>query len=79
MDSDELVVVNLDELASRWQIPVERVMYFITDCAMPMDDEGQGKWFSDNWELVIAEKQKAFDASLFPEKFRQDQLEQLPL
>ena len=63
-----ILVVNLDEIASRWQIPVERIKYFITDCGMnPAKPE---KWGAKHWDLLMQEKQKAFDDSLFPRKFR---------
>lgn len=67
---ERLLVVNLDEIASRWQIPVDRIMHFIVECGMPMDDEGRGKWFAEHSDLVLKEKQEAFEAALFPQKFR---------
>ena len=66
----ELVVVNLDEIAARWQIPVERVKYFITDCGMPVEDEERGRWFAEHTDLIMEEKRKAFDALLFPRPLR---------
>ena len=53
MERDCLVVVNLDEIAARWQIPVERLVYFITFCGMPVEDEARGKWFAENSELIL--------------------------
>lgn len=75
MERERLVVVNLDEIAARWQIPVERVKYFITDCGMPVGDEARGKWFAENSELVLQEKQKAFNALLFPRPLRPEPTE----
>ena len=70
---ERFVVINLDALVSRWQIPVERIKYFITDCGLdPMEPE---KWAADNWELFLKEKQEAFEASLFPGKFRPESTE----
>jgi hypothetical protein len=67
-----LVVVDISELAKRWQIPVERVKYFIADCGMnPAQPE---KWGVEHWEILMQEKQKAFDDSLFPEKLRPEPL-----
>jgi hypothetical protein len=67
---ERLVAINLDEIASRWQIPVERVKYFIADCGMPVEEKGRGQWFAEHTDLILEEKQKAFDASLFPGKLR---------
>jgi hypothetical protein len=65
---ERLRVINLDELAIRWQIPVERIKYFITDCGMnPAQPE---KWAASHWEVFMKEKQEAFESSLFPEKLR---------
>jgi hypothetical protein len=60
-----LIVFNLDEIAARWQIPVERVNHFITDLGMPVSDEERGKWFSEHLYLILKEKRQAFEASLF--------------
>lgn len=68
-----LTVVNLDELAQRWQIPVERVKYLIVDCGMDM--EAPEKWAAANSEIVLREKQKAFDESLFPQHLRREPAE----
>ncbi len=63
-----LRVVDLDELAARWQIPVEVVKTFIVDYGMnPTHPED---WVPDHWDLWISEKQKAFEASVFPARFR---------
>ncbi len=61
-------MVDLDELAARWQIPVEVVKTFIVDYGMnPIHPED---WVPDHWDLWISEKQKAFEASVFPARFR---------
>ena len=68
MERAPLVVISLDEIASRWQIPVERIIYFITNCGMnPAEPE---KWGVENWDLLIKEKQEAFEDSLFPRELR---------
>jgi hypothetical protein len=59
-----LLVVNLDELASRWQVPIERIMYFVTDCGL--DPTCPEDWVPEHWDLFIEEKQKAFEDLLFP-------------
>lgn len=66
--NEKLSVIDLDELAARWQIPVEKVIYFITDCGM--DPTAPEEWVPDHWDLWIAEKQAAFEALLFPREFR---------
>ncbi len=66
----KMVVVSLDEIASRWQIPVERIQYFITELGMPLTDTERGRWFSDHADLILQEKQKAFEDLLFPRRFR---------
>lgn len=71
----ELIVVNLSEIAARWQIPVERIQYFITDLDMPVEEEERGKWFAEHTDLVLEEKQKAFDASVFPGHLRPEPTE----
>jgi len=68
MKKEKLIVVNIDELASRWLIPVERVIYLITDCGMDMQQPE--KWAAQHWDLIMEEKRKAFDDLLFPRKFR---------
>lgn len=65
-----MIVVNLDEIAARWQIPVERIKYFITDLNMPVDDAGRGQWFAEHSNLILKEKQQAFEANLFPAQVR---------
>jgi hypothetical protein len=65
-----LIVVDLEEISRRWQIPVERIKYFITDCGMPLTDKERGQWFSDHADLILQEKQKVFEDDLFPERFR---------
>jgi hypothetical protein len=70
-----LIIVNLDEIAARWQIPVERIKYFITDCGMPVEEKERGRWFAKHTDLIMEEKQKAFDASLFPRKLRPEPTE----
>lgn len=70
---ERLIVTSLDEIASLWQIPVDRVKYFITDGGMdPMKPE---KWAAENWEVFIKEKQAAFEASLFPGHLRPESTE----
>ena len=68
MKKERLIVVNISELAARWQIPVERVVYLITNCGMDM--RRPEKWAVQHWDLFMAEKQKAFEDSLFPRRFR---------
>lgn len=68
MKEKEIFVVNIDELAQRWQIPVERVKYLIVECGMDMSAPEQ--WAAAHSEIVLKEKQEAFDNSLFPERFR---------
>jgi hypothetical protein len=70
MEREQLVVINLDEIAARWQIPVARVMYLIAELDMPVDDAGRGEWFADHSDLILKEKQDAFEASLFPRHSR---------
>lgn len=51
-----LVVVNIDEIANRWQLPVDRIKYFITDCDMnPAVPE---KWGVKNWDFLTQEMKK---------------------
>ena len=63
-----LVVANLDEISRRWQIPVERVKYFITDCGL--DPNKSAKWVAEHKDFFLGEKQKAFEDKVFPERFR---------
>ncbi len=70
---ERLRVVNLDEIAERWQIPVERVKYFITDCGM--NPRQTAAWVAKNQELFLREKQKAFEDSLFPRHLRPEPAE----
>lgn len=72
-----LIVVNIDELAQRWQIPVERVQYFITDCGMDMN--APEKWAAANSDIILREKQAAFEANLFPIQSRGEKSESIPL
>ncbi len=67
---ERLRIRNLDELADHWQIPVDVVKYFITERGL--DPTRTGKWLADetNAALLIAEKQKVFEAAVFPERFR---------
>lgn len=68
----KIALVNLDELANRWQIPVGRVKYFVTELGMnPMRPE---KWVAQHWDIFMAEKRQANDAYLlatFPERIRE--------
>lgn len=64
----KLFTCNLDEIASRWQIPVARVKFFITD--LDMDPTKPEKWAAAHWDIFISEKQKAFEDSLFPRHLR---------
>lgn len=73
MKENELLVVDLDEIATRWQIPVERVMYFITD--LGLDPQQPEDWVPEHWDLWIAEKQQAFDDLLFPRELRPEPAE----
>jgi len=70
MEERKLLVVNIDEIADQWQIPVEMIIHFIVDLKMPMEDEAINRWFADHSELILEEKQKAFDDLLFPREFR---------
>ena len=72
---EKLIVISLNEISDRWQIPVERIQYFITELNMPVDDEGRGKWFAEHSELILSEQQKAFDDLLFPRPFRPEPAE----
>jgi len=65
---ERLRVVNLDEIAARWQVSVAVIQCFITDYGL--NPARPGKWVPDHWDLLIQEKQKAFEENLFPEKFR---------
>lgn len=67
------MVINLDEMAERWQIPIERVKFFITDCGM--DPVRSAEWVEKNKDFFLAEKSKAFDDSLFPRPFRPEPAE----
>jgi hypothetical protein len=75
VERERLVVVNLDEIAARWQIPVERIKYFITDCGMPVEEKERGQWFAEHTDLILEEKRKAFDESLFPRHLRPEPTE----
>jgi hypothetical protein len=70
MKERTIIVIDLDGIAQRWQISLERVKYFITDCQM--DPAKPGEWAGklENWNLLIKEKQQAFDTSLFPGHLR---------
>lgn len=68
MEDNGLIVVDLDEIATRWQLPVERVIYFISE--MGMDPAQPEEWVVDNWDIWISEKQEAFEALLFPRELR---------
>ncbi len=70
---ERLRVVNLDEIAYRWQIPVERVKYFITDCGM--DPRKSAQWVEDHKDLFLEEKRIAFEDSLFPRHLRPEPAE----
>jgi len=65
---ENLVVVDLDELAQRWEIPLERIQYLITDCGMNMT--APELWAAKHSEIVLNEKQIAFEDSLFPRHLR---------
>ncbi len=67
---ERLQIANLDEIAARWQIPVERVKHFISELGMPVDDARRGMWFAQHSDLILQEKQAAFEADLFPDRFR---------
>ena len=70
MEERKLLVVNIDEIAAQWQIPVDTIIHFIVDLEMPLDDEALNRWFADHSELILEEKQKAFDDLLFPRELR---------
>ncbi len=70
-----MLVVNMDEIASRWQIPVERIQYFVAELGMPLTDTERGRWFSDHADLILQEKQKAFEDLLFPGHLRPEPAE----
>lgn len=60
---EKLVVVSLDEIADRWQIPIAVIKLFITDHDMnPVCPE---EWFVNNSILILQEKQKVFEERLF--------------
>ncbi len=67
---ERLRIRNLDELADHWQIPLDVVKSFIVEKGL--DPTQTGKWLADetNAALLIAEKQKVFEAAVFPERFR---------
>lgn len=75
MNERGLIIVNLDEIAARWQIPVERIKFFITDCGMPVEEKERGRWIAEHTDLIMEEKRKAFEASLFPGKLRPEPTE----
>ena len=68
-----LFVSNIDELAQRWQIPVERVQFYITD--MGMDPAKPEDWGVKHWDFLMQEQQKYFDESLFPRHLRPEPTE----
>jgi hypothetical protein len=76
MEKENLVVVNLDEIASRWQIPIDRIKYFITD--LGMDPVHASDWVVDNWRIWLVEKQVSFDDVLFPLELRPKLAEPAP-
>jgi hypothetical protein len=67
---ERLLVVSLDDIAQRWEIPVPVIMHFIVDCNMPMEEETRSEWFDSHSDLILQEKQKAFEALLFPRPLR---------
>jgi hypothetical protein len=70
METGRLLVVSLDEIAKRWEIPVPVIVHFIVDCDMPMEEEKRSEWFSSHSDLILEEKQKAFENLLFPRELR---------
>jgi hypothetical protein len=66
MEERKLLVVNIDEIAAQWQIPVDTIIHFIVDLEMPLEDQALDRWFADHSELILKEKQNAFDNLLFP-------------
>ena len=56
-------MVNLDEIADRWQLPIAVIMYFITD--LNMDPVCPEMFFVYNSDIILKEKQKVFEQKLF--------------
>jgi hypothetical protein len=76
MERKGITLVNLDEIAERWQVPVERIKYFITDCDLPVeDDEARGEWFAENSELILEEKRTHHESLIFPRELRPEATE----
>jgi hypothetical protein len=73
-----LIVVSLNEIAERWQVPVSVIQYFITDCGMPVEEKERGRWFAEHTDLILEEKRKAFEKVLFPEHLRREHTENIP-
>ena len=66
----EVAVVNLDEIATHWQIPVEVVKTFIVEYGLNPLNPGAWAGELEHWNLLIAAKQQAFEESLFPRPTR---------
>jgi hypothetical protein len=70
MESDPLIVVDLNAIAERWELPISVIQHFIVDCDMPVEEEKRGEWFDLNSDLVLEEKRKYFEDLLFPRELR---------
>ena len=66
---EQLVVVNLNDIAHRWEIPVERIQYFIVECGL-LVNLPEEEWFASHSELILKEKQAYVESLLFPRKLR---------
>lgn len=66
---EQLVVVNLNDIAHRWEIPVERIQYFIVECGL-LVNLPEEEWFASHSELILKEKQAYVELLLFPRKLR---------
>lgn len=67
-----LIVVSLNEIAERWQVPVSVIQYFITDCGMPVEEKERGRWFAEHTDLILEEKRKVFESNLFPKEIQKE-------
>ncbi len=67
-----LIVVSLNEIAERWQVPVSVIQYFITDCGMPVEEKERGRWFAEHTDLILEEKRKTFEVNLFPKEIQKE-------
>lgn len=70
MKSEPLNVIDLDEIAERWELPIAVIQHFIIDCDMPVEEGKRGEWFDLNSDLILEEKRKHFEDLLFPRELR---------